>query len=162
MNVITEGTKLIIERTFSVSQKRLFMAFTTSSELEAWWGPKGWKTTNKRFEFEPGGYWHYCMKCEDKSQGDFYGMESWGLAKFKEIHAPERFLYEDMFSDEEGNVNPDLPGMDIEVLFVSVEEGTKLVTTTFFDSVESLEKLSEMGMVEGITSQMDRLEEYLK
>ncbi|WP_227397037.1 SRPBCC family protein [Jeotgalibacillus aurantiacus] len=162
MNVQTEGTKLIIEKTFSVSQERLFQAFSNSDQLEAWWGPKGWKTVNKRFEFEEGGFWHYCMTCEDKNQGDFYGMESWGLAKFKEIQAPERFLYEDMFSDEAGNVNPDMPGMDIEVAFVPVEGGTKLVTTTFFDSVESLEKLSEMGMVEGFSSQMDRLEEYLK
>lgn len=161
MKTLTEDNKLITESTFSVSQERLFHAFTDSDELEAWWGPEGWKTVNKQFEFKPGGSWHYCMKCEDKSQGDFYGMESWGIGKFKEIEAPERFLYEDMFSDKDGNVNPDMPKMDIEVTFVPSDDGTNVITITTFDSAETLEKMSEMGMIEGYNSQMKRLETYL-
>ncbi|TDL31095.1 SRPBCC domain-containing protein [Jeotgalibacillus sp. S-D1] len=161
MKTLTEGNKLITEHTFSVSQERLFQAYTNSEELEAWWGPEGWQTENKRFEFKPGGYWHYCMKCEDKSQGDFYGMESWGLGKFKEIHAPEKFLYLDTFSDQEGNVNPEMPEMEIEVSFIPAEGATNVVTITTFDSAETLEKMSEMGMIEGYNSQMKRLETYL-
>ncbi|MGD7045794.1 SRPBCC family protein [Jeotgalibacillus proteolyticus] len=161
MRTIAEGNTLITERTFSVSQERLFQAFTNSNELEAWWGPEGWQTENKRFEFEPGGIWHYCMKCEDESQGDFYGMESWGIGKFKEIQAPERFHYEDMFSDPEGNVNTEMPAMDIKVEFKPADGGTMVVTTTTFDSPETLEKMSEMGMIEGYNSQMTKLKNYL-
>ncbi|WP_244094307.1 SRPBCC family protein [Jeotgalibacillus salarius] len=161
MKTQVKGNQLIIERTLLVSQERLFQAFTTSEELENWWGPEGWQTKNKRFEFEPGGHWHYCMKCEDQAQGDFYGMESWGLGQFKEIHAPEKFSYQDMFSDEEGNVNTDLPAMEIEVEFIPADGGTKYVATTTLDSAEALEKMLEMGMVEGFNSQMNRLEQYL-
>jgi hypothetical protein len=45
------------------------------------------------------------MKCVDQNQGEFYGMESWGKAFYKEIAEPKKIIYTDYFSDGEGKEN---------------------------------------------------------
>jgi len=68
-----EGNTLVVERSFNAPRELVFEAFSTPAHLETWWGPTGWKTEIRTFEFEPGGTWHYCMTCVDKGQGDYYG-----------------------------------------------------------------------------------------
>lgn len=67
------------------------------------------------------------MKCEDKNQGDFYGMESWGKALYKEITVPEQVIYTDGFSDAEGNISKDLPETLVQLDFIVLDGQTKLV-----------------------------------
>lgn len=67
------------------------------------------------------------MKCVDRNQGDFYGMESWGLAVYDEIEAPERLVYTDYFSDVGGEVNADLPSSQTTLTFEEAGEGTRVV-----------------------------------
>ncbi|WP_369668764.1 SRPBCC family protein [Thalassobacillus devorans] len=102
-----EGRNLVIERIFQAPKEKVFLAYSDSEQLAEWWGPQGWNTENKRFEFQPEGVWHYCMRCQE--QGDFYGQESWGKTVFQEIKAPEKIVYTDVFSDAQGNEAVDMP-----------------------------------------------------
>ncbi len=77
-----DGKVLRMEWVCEAPRDSVFAAFTEKEQLEAWWGPEGWETIIKTFEFQPDGVWHYCMRCVDPTQGDFYGMESWGKAIF--------------------------------------------------------------------------------
>lgn len=79
------------------------------------------------WERRDGHEWHYCMKCVDRNQGDFYGMESWGLAVYDEIEVPERLVYTDYFSDVGGEVNADLPSSQTTLTFEEAGEGTRVV-----------------------------------
>lgn len=115
----------------------------------------------RRVDFRPGGKWHYCMKCVDQSQGDFYGMESWGLGIYHEISEPRRIDYVDYFSDAEGNKNADMPATNIELEFVDLGGKTKLVNRATYVSAEALKQVIDMGMLQGITETWDRLEELL-
>ncbi|OGX79459.1 ATPase [Exiguobacterium sp. SH31] len=153
-----EGTTLVVERSFKAPRELVFEAFSSPAHLEAWWGPAGWKTDIRTFEFEPGGTWHYCMTCVDKDQGDYFGMESWGKSTFLEIEPHARIVYTDAFSDEAGNVNPELPVMTITNDFVDIPDGTLLVSRSEFTDVAALKQVVEMGAVEGFSSQLDRLD----
>src|SRR5688572_15726476 len=107
-NTITvnkETNEFIAERVFDAPRTRLWDAFAKPEQLAKWWGPNGWETTIKTFEFTPGGTWLYGMKCVDENQGEWYGQESWGKAVFGEITEPEKITYRDSFSDPDGNVN---------------------------------------------------------
>ncbi|PMB09861.1 ATPase [Fischerella thermalis CCMEE 5273] len=157
-----EGKDLILERVFDAPHELVFKVYSESEHLENWWGPQGWKTENRRFEFKPGGVWHYCMRCTDKNQGDFYGQESWGKVVYHEIVAPEKIVYTDTFSDEHGHLNESLPGVLTTMTFVEYEGKTKLIIRGQYASVDDLQKVKDMGIVEGFSSQMDRLEDYLK
>ncbi|MEC0756396.1 SRPBCC domain-containing protein [Bacillus haynesii] len=157
-----EGKTLVMERSFEAPRELVFKAFSESVHLESWWGPKGWQTANSRFEFQPDGVWLYCMECRDENQGEFYGLKSCGKAVFQEIAAPERIVYTDLFTDQEGNIVPGMPEILIEVKFLELNGQTKLVTSSQFSSPEELQQLLDKGMVEGFSSQLDRLEDYLK
>ncbi|WP_147804630.1 SRPBCC family protein [Alkalicoccus halolimnae] len=156
-----EGRNLIIERTFNVSKDMLFQIYSSSAHLEQWWGPRGWETTNYKFDFRPEGVWHYCMRCADESQGEFYGQEAWGKGIFKEIVENEKIVYTDMFSDKEGNMDDRFPSVLVTIMFKEADAGSVLHVYSEFPTKEDMQKLKDMGMVEGFTSQLDRLEEYL-
>ncbi|MFN4214322.1 SRPBCC domain-containing protein [Exiguobacterium sp.] len=153
-----EGNTLVVERSFNAPRELVFEAFSTPAHLEAWWGPAGWKTEIRTFEFEPGGTWHYGMTCVDPEQGDAFGMESWGKATYLEIVHHSRIVYVDAFADEAGNVNPDFPVMTITNEFLDIPGGTLLVSRSEFTDAEALKQVVELGAVEGFSSQLDRLD----
>ncbi|PKR76905.1 ATPase [Halalkalibacillus sediminis] len=157
-----EGKDLVVERMFNAPRDLVFKAFTDPDHLANWWGPKGWETTIHRFELEPKGVWHYCMHCVDKEQVDFYGQKSCGKSVFHEIISPEKLTFTDTFADEEGNPTPGAPEMFITLTFEEKQDKTKLISRTQFSSEEELPKVMDMGMVQGLASHYEELENYLK
>ncbi|OAH63138.1 hypothetical protein AWH49_07320 [Domibacillus aminovorans] len=95
MTTNIEGQVLVMERIFNAPRGLVFKAFSEPERLASWWGPRGWQTENRKFEFKPNGVWHYCMRCIDENQGEFYGQESWGKAVYHEIIVPEKIVYTD-------------------------------------------------------------------
>lgn len=157
-----EGRELIIERTFDAPRDVLFKAFSDSEQLASWWGPRGWETENHQYEFKPNGVWHYCMRCVDEDQGEFFGYESWGRGVYQEILVPEKIVYTDVFSDQEGNRVEGLPEILITMDFIEDGGKTKLISRSQFESEEALQQVLEMGMIEGVNSQYECLDDFLK
>ncbi|GKU78900.1 SRPBCC domain-containing protein [Paenibacillus sp. L3-i20] len=157
-----EGKVIILEREFNASPELVFQAFTQAEHLKQWWGPNGWTIPVCNLDFRVGGAWHYCMKCEDKNQGDFYGMESWGKSVYQEIVAPEKIVYVDSFSDAEGNISKDMPSTIVTLSFIKTDRGTKVVNHAEYVTAESVEQVLAMGMMQGITETWNRLDEHLE
>lgn len=149
-----EGKELIMERFFMAPRELVFAAYTDPDHIKNWWGPVGWQTTTYQMDVRPGGIWHYCMRSEE-------GQESWGKSVYEIVEAPKLLVYTDVFSDENGNDSDEFPAMKISVEFAEEENGTRIISRTLFDSVESLNQVKEMGVVEGMTQTFDRLEDYL-
>ncbi|MFP5502893.1 MAG: SRPBCC domain-containing protein [Candidatus Sericytochromatia bacterium] len=159
---VENGNVLVLERVFDAPRELVFEMFKNPEHLKHWWGPRGWELPVCKVDFRPGGVWHYCMKCVDPNQGDFFGMESWGKAVYKEIVEPERVSYVDYFSDAEGNENPEMPSTEATLEFIDVGGKTKLVNRATYVSAEALKTVMDMGMLQGITETWDRLEERLR
>jgi uncharacterized protein YndB with AHSA1/START domain len=153
---------LTLERIFKAPRELVFQAFSQEKHLKHWWGPRGWGMPVCKVDFRIGGVWHYCMKCEDRNQGEFYGMESWGKGIYSEIQVPENIVYTDYFSDAEGNIDDIMPTTISKLTFIEVEGGTKVINTAEYATAEGLKQVLEMGMLQGITETWDRLCEYLK
>ncbi|WP_025689925.1 SRPBCC domain-containing protein [Paenibacillus zanthoxyli] len=156
-----EGQELVLERVFDAPRELVFKAFSEAEHLKHWWGPRGWTLPVCTVDFRPGGVWHYCMKCVDEKQGDFYGMESWGKAVYHDIVEPEKIVYTDYFSDAEGNVAEGMPSSDTTMEFIEQDGKTKIISRSRFESAEALKTVMDMGMEQGITETWDRLAEYL-
>ncbi|WP_164667252.1 SRPBCC domain-containing protein [Virgibacillus doumboii] len=152
---------LVLERVFEAPRDLVFQMFKKAEHLKHWWGPNGWELPVCHVDFRPGGTWHYCMKCMDKNQGEFYGMESWGKVIYKEIIDPEMIMYTDYFSDAKGTIDETLPASEVKLEFIDMGEATKLVNRSAYVSADELQKVMDMGMLEGITETWDRLEEHL-
>ena len=136
-----ENKTLIIERTFDAPAQKLWRAYADKEWFEQWWGPEGWQTTTKEFTFAPGGRIHYAMKCVDENQGEWFGQESWGLMVIEALDEPHSFSAKYYFIEEDGK--------------------TRMVNKSIAQSAEQLEQLVEMGMIEGFSSQLNRLEALL-
>jgi uncharacterized protein YndB with AHSA1/START domain len=150
-----ETGKLHIERVFNAPRELVFAAFTEPDRIAQWWGPREWNTRNAAMDVRPGGVWHYVMVGPD-------GTEAWGKAIYKEITPPSRLVYLDQFSDAEGNAAPGMPEILIEYTFEEVEGGkTKMVSVANFGTAENLQKVLDMGMMQGMTETLDRLDEFL-
>ncbi|XXM72365.1 SRPBCC family protein [Lysinibacillus sphaericus] len=159
---IEDDRVLVLERTFNAPSDLVFEMFKEPEHLKHWWGPQGWELPVCTIDFRPGGVWHYCMKCVDRNQGDFYGMESWGKGIYKEIIEPETIMYTDYFSDSEGNLNEEMPATEVTLEFVDLGGGrTNLINRAEYISAEALKTVTDMGMIQGITETWNRLEEYL-
>ncbi|MCM3039530.1 SRPBCC domain-containing protein [Paenibacillus motobuensis] len=153
---------LVLERVFDAPRDLVFQMFKEPEHLKRWWGPRGWEIPVCNIDFRPGGVWHYCMKCVDQNQGQFYGMESWGKGVYKEIVEPEKIVYNDYFSDAEGNINESLPATLITMEFIDLDGKTKLVNRSEYASAEALKTVIDMGMMQGISETWDRLGELLE
>lgn len=157
INVTTrvEARELIIERVFNAPRETVFKMYSESEHLQRWWGPKGWRTSTLRLDFREGGMWHFCMTSPDGK------MKPCAKFEYKEIVAPERIAYIESFVDAKGNTVGDLPERIVTVTFESYGQQTKLVMITEFSSIESLQTIVDMGMIQGFTENFSRLEEYL-
>ncbi|MDQ0196507.1 SRPBCC family protein [Paenibacillus wynnii] len=157
-----EGQELILERVFNAPRELVFKAFSEAEHLKQWWGPRGWILPVCNIDFRPGGIWHYCMKCIDEKQGEFYGMESWGKAIYEEIVEGESIVYVDYFSDAEGNETEGMPSSHVTMILEEQDGQTKLISRSKYVSPEALQTVMDMGMEQGISETWDRLEEHLQ
>ncbi|ADV68217.1 SRPBCC domain-containing protein [Deinococcus maricopensis] len=160
-STIEAGKTLILERVFNAPRALVFEAFTNADHLRHWWAPRGWEMPFCSVDLRPGGQWHYCMKCVDPQQGDFYGMESWGLGVYGTIEAPTQLVYTDHFSDADANINPDLPATRVTLTFDDVDGRTRVTNRAEYDTEAALQTVLDMGMLQGITETWDRLAEHL-
>ena len=65
--------------------------------MQHWWGPKGVTIVKSTMDFRVGGIYHYGMKAPG-------GSIMWGRFVFREIVPPERIVFINSFSDENGGL----------------------------------------------------------
>ncbi|MFC7687501.1 SRPBCC domain-containing protein [Ureibacillus sp. GCM10028918] len=156
-----EGNVIVFEREFDASKVVLFKAFSEEQHLKNWWGPRGWILAYCEIDFRVDGIWHYCMKCTDENQGDFFGFESWGKGIYQVIAQDEKIVYVDYFSDADGNEVEGMPSTQSTLLFEEIDGKTKLINRAVYPSAEALKTVLDMGMEQGTIETWDRLEQYI-
>lgn len=75
--------EIVISRIIDAPRELVFEAFTEVKHLSQWWGPDGFTTTTRSFDFRTGGVWDFVMHGPDGT--DYQEWISW-----TEIAAPER------------------------------------------------------------------------
>jgi len=155
LQVTVNGTQLTMTRQFNAPREKVFRAHSSCEHLKNWWGPREWPLTYCKIDFRPGGQYHYCMTGPD-------GTEAWGLSVYKEIKAPELIVYEDAFSDKDGNRNTSLPTTTVRTEFTEENGKTIIRSVANYASPEALQQVIDMGMEAGMAETLDRLEEYVE
>jgi uncharacterized protein YndB with AHSA1/START domain len=79
----TADCEIVISRIINAPRELVFEAFTEVRHLSRWWGPEGFTTTTRAFEFRVGGEWVFVMHGPDGT--DYQEWISW-----TEITPPER------------------------------------------------------------------------
>ncbi|MEX0720035.1 MAG: SRPBCC domain-containing protein [Balneolaceae bacterium] len=154
-DVQSKGRKLILTRDFDAPPELVFDVWSSCKHLKNWWGPKEWPMDECMLDFREGGEWRYCLRGPNKED------ESWGKAIYQEINKPGKIVYKDHFTDNDGNINEEMPELLVTVEFDENEGKTRQIQTVLFDTAETRDKIVEMGFIEGMSSSLDRLEEHL-
>ena len=79
----TADREVVISRVIDAPREVVFEAFTEVRHLSKWWGPEGFSTTTRAFEFRAGGVWDFVMHGPDGT--DYQEWICW-----REIVPPER------------------------------------------------------------------------
>lgn len=143
----TAARTLVLSRVFDAPRAILFQAWTTPSQVAAWWGPLGYVTTHCEMDIRPGGSFRVCMRSPE-------GINHWKVGAYREIVAPERIVFTFAWADADG-----APGHQtlITVTFDAVGTKTQLtLRQEVFDTVEWCE-----GHRAGWTSCLERFDRWL-
>jgi uncharacterized protein YndB with AHSA1/START domain len=149
-----EALTLTVVGDYPVPLERLWEAWSDPRQLERFWGPETWPATFTRHDMAAGGRSQYFMTGPDGSK--VHGW--WRLLRVD----PERAIeVEDGFAHEDGRPNDDMPSMRMVVSFEPTSSGSRFTGVTYFPSVEAMEQLVAMGMIEGMQSAMGQLDGLL-
>jgi len=119
----TADREIVISRVIDAPRELVFEAFTEVRHLSQWWGPEGFSTTTRSFEFRVGGEWDFVMHGPD---GNDYG--EW--ITWTEITPPERITL--MHGESRGDPN----AFDSVLTFEPEGDGTRIKMRTLFPTKE--------------------------
>ena len=139
---------------YPVPVERLWGAYADPRQLEQFWGPETWPATFTRHDMAVGGRSEYYMTGPD-------GATSRGWWRFLVVEPNRRFEVEDGFSHEDGRPNEDMPSMRMVFTFEPTASGSRFTSVTHFTSLESMQQLVKMGMIEGLKSALGQLDAVL-
>ncbi len=145
------GLTLTVTSRFDATPARMWQIWADPRQLERWWGPPTYPATVVEHDFREGGRVTYFMT---SPEGDKYH----GWWKIKLIEIEKSLLFEDGFGDDTGTPNQDMPTTITTMTLTSAgNDRTEMTTTTQFESVEAMEQLIEMGMIEGLVSALSQV-----
>lgn len=149
-----EKNTITVRKEFAANRQLVWDCHTKSELLDQWFAPQPFTTKTKTMEFRDGGHWLYAMV-------DPEGKEYWGRMDYLKINPIDTYTALDGFCDEKGELNPDLPRSNWNVAFNDLGENTLVETVVSYKSLADLEAVINMGMKEGLTSTLERLDDLL-
>ncbi|OOC55370.1 MULTISPECIES: SRPBCC family protein [Nocardiopsis] len=148
-----ENLTLTLVADFSAPVEGVWRLWADPRRLEQWWGPPSYPATVEEHDLSPGGGVTYFMT---GPEGDRHH----GWWRVVSADPPTSLEFVDGFSDQDGNPSADMPSTTARVEITEHGDGTRMVLRSVFASLEQMEQLARMGMVEGLeqsVGQMDAL-----
>ena len=151
--IVDKQTKTVsIIKEFAAELSLVWDAYTRAELLDQWWAPKPLTSRTKAMDFEVGARRFYAMVSPD-------GDERWAVQKYPSITPKTNFKLFNAFADKDENL--ELPGSDWDLNFSEQDGTTKVSISIYNESLERLERMIELGFVEGTKMQLKNLEELL-
>lgn len=149
-----EKNTITVKREFAAERQLVWDCYTQSELLDQWFAPEPFTTKTKSMDFRPGGHWHYAMVAPD-------GAEYWGYTAYQTINPIDNYTALDAFCDADGHINEALPRANWDVTFTDKGDHALVQTVVIYKSLADLEAVVKMGMQEGLTSTLEKLDKFL-
>jgi uncharacterized protein YndB with AHSA1/START domain len=145
----TADREIVMSRVISAPQALVFEAFTQVRHLSRWWGPEGFSTTTRSFEFRVGGAWDFVMHGPDGT--DYQEWITW-----REIVPPERITM------LHGESRDDPKAFESVLTFEPAGDETRIVMRTVFPTKELRdEAVEKYHAIEGGEQTLHNLAVYV-
>jgi uncharacterized protein YndB with AHSA1/START domain len=159
---VTSGEKqktLTITRTFDAPVSEVWKAWTLPDSFKKWWGPTDFTCPVAKIDLRPGGKGLACMKASD-------GKEYWSICTYREIVPEKKLVYQDQFSDSNGNpVSPDyygMPGNWGKEVIVTIDLQNENGKTKMTLQHEGIPEEMKNDCIDGWQQSFDKMERSLK
>ncbi|MFD4238032.1 SRPBCC family protein [Streptomyces sp. NPDC058542] len=126
----TADRETVISRIIDAPRELVFEAFTEVRHLSHWWGPEGFTTTTRAFEFRVGGEWDFVMHGPDGT--DYREWISW-----TELAPPERITM------LHGETRDDPNAFESVLTFEPAGAATRIEMRTVFPTKEQRDEAVE-------------------
>jgi uncharacterized protein YndB with AHSA1/START domain len=145
----TADREIVVTRIIEGPRPLVFEAYTDPRHLGQWWGPDGFTTTTRAFEFRPGGVWDFVMHGPDGT--DYPNWIQW-----REIEPPARLVF--LHGDR-----PDDPRAFTSTVTLVERGGATEVTmrAVFKTKAQRDEVVERYGAIEGGKQTLGRLALYV-
>ena len=145
----TADREIVMSRVISAPRELVFEAFTQVRHLSRWWGPEGFSTTTRSFEFRVGGAWDFVMHGPDGT--DYQEWISW-----TEIAPPERIAL--LHGESRGDPN----AFESVLTFAPDGAATRIEMRTVFPTKELRdEAVEKYHAIEGGQQTLSKLAGYV-
>ncbi|WP_306371125.1 SRPBCC domain-containing protein [Nocardiopsis sp. CC223A] len=149
-----ENLTVTLTAEFNAPVEDVWSLWADPRRLERWWGPPTYPATVEEHDLTPGGRVTYYMTGPEGER--FRGW--WGVIA---VDPPNSLDFEDGFSDSDGAPAPGMPTTRGRVEISENGEGARMVIRSTFSSKEDMDRLLEMGMVEGMEGAMGQIDALL-
>jgi uncharacterized protein YndB with AHSA1/START domain len=150
-----EALSLTVIGDYPVPLERLWNAWADPRQLEKFWGPETWPATFTRHDMAVGGRSHYYMT---GPEGERSPNCFWEFSRVEALHLIE---VTNGFALEDFSPDPAMPPMRMVFTFEKTSTGSRFTGVTYYESLESMEQLVAMGMIEGMKSAMGKMDGVL-
>jgi uncharacterized protein YndB with AHSA1/START domain len=150
-----ETRTIVITAEFAAPVERIWEVYADPRQLEQVWGPPTHPATFVEHALAPGGKVHYFMTSPE-------GEKFYGWWKVTEVNKPLSFAFEDGFaSDDSFTPLEDMPVSRNVYTFEAIDTGTRATFTGIYDSAEALQKVLDMGVVEGASLAINQIDDLV-
>lgn len=145
----TTDREIVISRRIDAPRELVFEAFTDVRHVSRWWGPNGFTTTTKSFEFGVGGEWDFVMHGPDGT--DYPEWITW-----TDVNPPERIAL--LHGERPGDPN----AFESVLTFEPAGDATQIEMRTVFPTAELRdEAVEKYHAVEGGKQTLSNLADYV-
>jgi uncharacterized protein YndB with AHSA1/START domain len=149
MAATTADREIVISRIIGAPRELVFEAFTEVRHLSRWWGPEGFTTTTRAFEFRVEGEWDFVMHAPDGT--DYQEWICW-----TEITPPERIAL------LHGEHRDDPNAFESVLTFAAEDAGTRIEMRAVFRTKEQRdEAVEKYHAIEGGRQTLGNLDAYV-
>ena len=149
-----DSRTLTIVAEFAAPKARVWQIYADPRQLEKVWGPPEFPATIVDHSLAPGGRVNYYMTGPN-------GEKYCGYWVVTAVDEPNGFTFDDGFADEDFNPVEAMPVSSNVYTFTEADGRTTATFVSTFETAEGLQKVLDMGVVEGSTGAINQIDALL-
>jgi uncharacterized protein YndB with AHSA1/START domain len=138
---------------FDAPVEQVWNLWSDPRKLERWWGPPTHPATFEKHDLTPGGEATYFMTGPEGAM--------WGAWRVRAVDPPTSLEFINAFADTDGTPVADMPVFTVRVRLTECDGGTRMEMHSRFESREDMERMVNMGTVDGLQEAVGQIDGLL-
>lgn len=138
---------------FDAPIEQVWDLWSDPRKLERWWGPPTHPATFEKHDLTRGGEATYFMTGPEGAM--------WGAWRVRTVDPPTLLEFINAFADTNGMPVADMPVITVRVRLTECDGGTRMEMHSMFESREDMERMVNMGTVDGLQQAIGQIDGLL-